>query len=278
MGLLQTIHPSLEELDYTQPTVQAAVIGGTILFFLVFQLLTRLVSSRTEVYRRLDTAGDKVGWVRAILGMFFGTVSTVAGVWTIFWDDSVKTDIAMATTPTGRFALLFSVGFSIFELMQLATMSLTRRVFYPIVFLHHTWLTALLTQVMWCDRLQYLTVAGLAMEIILPCDRISWLLLKAGMRNTRVWEWNQLLLIHTFSLRNMVECYMWFHTYRNWRRIWSVTPLHLLCLVYGGLVLTTFWMTPFWWIESIRRYSVTFKARRQMNLRAKNNVSDEKTQ
>ncbi|XP_078576983.1 protein CLN8-like [Branchiostoma floridae x Branchiostoma japonicum] len=277
MGLLQAVHPALEELDYTQPSVQASVIGGTILLFLVLQVLTRLVSSQTEVYRRLGTAGDKVGWIRAILGMFFGAVSTVVGIWTIFRDDSVNIDIAMATTPTGRFAVLFSVGFSFFELMQLATMSLTRRVFYPIVFLHHTWLTALLTQVMWCDRLHHLTVAGLTMEIILPFDRISWMLLKAGRRNTRAWEWNQLILIHTFSLRNMVECYMWFHTYRNWRRIWGVTPLPLLCLVYGGLVLTTFWMTPFWWIESIRRYSVTFSARRQIKMHANKNVSDKKT-
>ena len=87
---------------------------------------------------------------------------------------------------------------------------------------------------------------GLILEMSTPFSGICWTLLKAGLERSVVWKANQLVLVHTFHLRNVAEVMLWVITWRDWDNIRHNMPVPLLAVLYTNLFLITVFMTPYW--------------------------------
>ena len=89
-------------------------------------------------------------------------------------------------------------------------------------------------------------VKAITLELSTPFSCACFVLLKMGMERSMLWKANQILLVHTFHIRSMIECYMWYETYHNWGHIWANMPLGNFVTLYLSLVSVTFMMTPYW--------------------------------
>ena len=245
MGLVEHIHPLLAEIDYSKTTTRLLLILGAYLFYSLVFLVSLFLSSFIWTYRNL-TGKEKVFWHLAIVRGAYGFFCIVVGLWAIFFDTELIKDVVFATTPTSFFALTVTIGFFIFECSMLLIMDIYYKQFNILLNIHH-WLALLgYSLIMVVNSTHYFGTNGLILEMSTPFSCLCWTLLKAGKAHTLLWKANQFLLVHTFHLRSVVECYLWYQTYQNWARVWSAMPGLMFGILYTQLVLVTFVMTPYW--------------------------------
>ncbi|OWF48317.1 protein CLN8-like [Mizuhopecten yessoensis] len=245
MGLVECIHPSLAEADYQKTSTKLFFICASFIFFGTVYLLSAVFGSLTKTYRNLKSK-EKIFWNLAVVRGVYGSFCTVVGVWAIFFDTELLKDPVFSTTPTSYFALATSLGFFVFECGTLLISDMVYKKASVMLNVHH-WMALLgFVLLMYLDSAHYFGVRGLLLEMSTPFSAICWTLLKASKAHTLLWKANQFLLVHTFHLRSVVECYIWYVTYQNWERIWSAMPTTMFISLYSQLVLVTFLMTPYW--------------------------------
>ena len=245
MGLVEHIHPALAEVDYRKWTVKLTFIFGSFLFFAALYILTGLVSMTTWTYRNLRQK-EKMFWKLAVVRAIYGVFCTCIGIWAIFFDTELEKDPVFATSPTSYFSLTVTVGFFVFECGAIMISDIVYRKVSILLNIHH-WLSLLgYSTLMVTEAAHCFGTKGLILEMSTPFSAICWTVLKAGKAHTLFWRANQFLLVHTFHLRSVVECFIWYLTYKHWERIWSAMPLSIFSFLYTQLILVTFLMTPYW--------------------------------
>ncbi|XP_019640801.1 PREDICTED: protein CLN8-like [Branchiostoma belcheri] len=245
MGLVEAIYPALGTVDYKQPLTKLVFIGGSLLFFTAVFVVCALGSYGIKTYRNLRSR-EKVFWNLAVVRALYGVFCTVMGSWAIFWDEVAVQDVVHATTPTGFVTIYVTVGFFLFETLASTTSDLMFGKFNPLLNAHH--LVSLLghSLVAYYGCFHYLGVGGLILEMSTPFSALCWVLLKTGLAESMLWKINQMILVHTFHLRSVVECFLWYQTYKHWGKMWHETPFPLLSVFLGGLFMFSFVMTPYW--------------------------------
>ncbi|XP_033746732.1 protein CLN8-like [Pecten maximus] len=245
MALVEDIFPYLVKADYGKTPTKVLFTLASFTFFTFVYLLSAAFGSLTTTYRNLRHK-EKIFWNLAVVRGVYGTFCTVIGIWAIFFDSELVKDPVFSTTPTSYFALAASLGFFLFECGVLLIADIVYKKFSIMLNLHH-WLALVgFFLIMFLDSAHYFGTSGILLEMSTPFSGICWTLLKAGKAHTLLWKANQFLLVHTFHLRSVVECYIWYVTYQNWERIWSVMPTAMFVSLYTQLVLVTFLMTPYW--------------------------------
>ncbi|CAG5120432.1 unnamed protein product [Candidula unifasciata] len=209
--LVQSISPVLLTLDYNHLRVKFLVAGGSFAFFSLIFTATLFLCGLFPVFRNLGLKFQvflSLSVVRGIYGVF----ASIVGLYGIFYTTNLDRDVTFSKMliihhAIGVFSYTISVGLS-------ANFSIGCKV--------------------------------LILEMSTPFSCLSYLLLKVGMERSVWWRLNQMFLVHTFHLRSVVECYLWYFTLKHWQYIWNFLPTSLLILTYTGLVLVTFVMTPYW--------------------------------
>ena len=245
MGLVEYIHPVLVEIDYTQTSTKLILIWASFSFFSGLYILSHLFGVNTKTYNNL-TKKEKVFWNLAVVRAAYGIFCTIIGIWAIFVDEDLEKDVVLATTPTSYFALTITVGFFIFECSAIIISDIIYKKFSFLLNLHH-WLSLVgYSVLMIVESGHCFGTKGLILEMSTPFSAICWTLLKAGKADSFLWRANQFLLVHTFHLRSVVECFLWYITFKHWNIIWENMPLPLFIMLYVQLTLVTFVMTPYW--------------------------------
>ena len=112
--------------------------------------------------------------------------------------------------------------------------------------LHH-WTTFLVSVAILHTESGYLVgMLGFTLEMSTPFSCASWILLKMQLGKSLLWSVNQIVLVHTFHLRSVVECYMWWVTFKSRDVIWRDMPMASFWMLYVTLSLITFVATPYW--------------------------------
>lgn len=245
MGLVEYIHPALADVDYRTTSNKLILIGASFSFFSGLYIASHILGVSTRTYNNL-TKKEKVFWNLAVVRAAYGIFCTIIGIWAIFFDEELEKDVVFATTPTSYFALTITVGFFIFECSAIIISDIIYKKFSFLLNLHH-WLSLVgYSVLMIVESGHCFGTKGLILEMSTPFSAICWTLLKAGKADTLLWRANQFLLVHTFHLRSVVECFLWYITYKHWDRIWETMPLALFIMLYVQLTLVTFVMTPYW--------------------------------
>ena len=245
MGFVEYIHPSLTELDYRTWSVKLTLIASSFFFFLGVGVVTAIISSVTWTYRNLRSK-EKLFWCLAVVRAVYGIFCTVVGIWAIFLDTVLEKDVALGTSPSSYFAMTVTVGFFVFECAAILISDLIYRKVSVLLNIHH-WISLLgFSTLMITEGAHFFGTCGLILEMSTPFSAVCWTVLKAGKADSTLWKANQFLLVHTFHLRSVVECYLWYETYQHWDRIWAAMPLPVFSFLYAQLTLVTFLMTPYW--------------------------------
>ena len=245
MGIVEHIHPGLAELDYSKISVRLSMIIASFVFYAGVFLASAILSLLLWTYRNLR-AKEKIFWNLAIVRGVYGVFCIVIGVWAIFIDTELSSDVIFATNPTSFFALTTTIGFFTFECSMLMFSDIYYKQFNTLLNIHH-WLSLVgFSLIMVVESTHYFGTRGLILEMSTPFSCVCWTLLKAGKAHTLLWKINQFLLVHAFHLRSVAEFYIWYKTYLNWDRVWTAMPWPMFVCLYTQLVLVTCLMTPYW--------------------------------
>lgn len=245
MVLVEHFHPSVLDVDFKQTSEKVKYIIASFVFFCGVYFLSTVLSTAVRAYRNLRTK-EKIFWHLAIVRGVYGLFCIVVGIWAIFVDTELEKDVIFATTPTSYFAMTTTVGFFVFECSMITWSDIYYKQFNLLLNIHH-WLSLVgYSLLMYQESPHFFGTRGLILEMSTPFSCLCWTLLKADMANTLLWKVNQFVLVHAFHLRSVVECMLWYFTYKHWDRVWDAMPLPMFIILYVQLFLVTFIMTPYW--------------------------------
>lgn len=245
MGLVENIHPYLAKLDYSKSSTNLALIVTSFLIYTAIFITSVILSNLVWTYRNMRSK-EKMFWNLAIVRGCYGFFCIAVGIWAIFYDTELSEDVVFATCPSSYFALTVTIGFFIFECCMLLVSDIYYRQFNVLLNIHH-WLALIgYSLIIVIGSTHYFGTNALILEMSTPFSCLCWTLLKTGKAHTFLWKANQFLLVHTFHLRSVVECYLWYQTYKHWSYIWTKMPGAMFAVLYTQLVLVTFVMTPYW--------------------------------
>ncbi|XP_059169446.1 protein CLN8-like [Physella acuta] len=243
--ILQYVHPSLLKVDYASRKVQGVIIIGTFIIVLALFFGSMLFCNMFSAFRSL-VSKQKVFMSLAIVRAVYGVFCIVIGCYFIFKTTSLDRDIVFGKNATSTVAMCVTVGFFLFELSAVVLSDLVYKTFSKMLIMHHSLALIAFTLAVVYESNYAIGCKGLILEMSTPFSCICYLLLKAGMESSKLWTINQCVLIHTFHLRSVVECHLWYVGYQNWTEIYARMPLPIFVMMYTNLTLATFIMTPYW--------------------------------
>ncbi|CAG5131175.1 unnamed protein product [Candidula unifasciata] len=243
--LVQYIDPSLLTLNYNDIFIRTTIIFGSFSFF-AFVFLCVLVTC--NIFTSLRILGLKfkvflsLSFVRGLYGLF----AIVLGCYAIFQTTNLDRDVVFGTNATSQVAMLLTVGFFIFELSAVILSDIAFRTFSFMLLTHHGLALIAYTMAIILNANFCFGCKGLILEMSTPFSCLCYVLLKVNMEHSRLWKINQVILVHTFHLRNVVECHLWYIAYTNWQHIYNFMPSGIFFMLFANLTLITFIMTPYW--------------------------------
>ena len=149
-------------------------------------------------------------------------------------------------TATSTFALTCTTGFFFFECLLVTLSDWRFSSLSKLLHLHHWLCFAGGCGIVLSGCGYSFATRSLALEMSTPFSCVCWMLLKLGWGRSHLWTANQLVLLHTFHLRSVIEVHMWWITYCHWAYIWAEMPWAAFLAVYVVLVMFTFLATPYW--------------------------------
>lgn len=243
--IVQYVHPALLRLDYRDWKIKWFIAGGSFTFFTIIFGALISICCLLPTFGKLDMK-FKVFLSLSVARALYGVFTTIVGTYAIFSTTNLDRDIVFGTNSTSSFAMIVTVGFFMFELAAVVLSDIAFKSFSKMLIVHHglgviSYFTAISLNANFSIGCKILIL-----EMSTPFSCLSYVLLKSGLERTLIWKVNQMILVHTFHLRSMVECYLWYLTHRHWQYIYHFQPTSLLILTYVSLFLITFLMTPYW--------------------------------
>ncbi|KAK0045703.1 protein CLN8, partial [Biomphalaria pfeifferi] len=243
--LLQYIDPKLLSLDYSDRVIQIKIIIAAFIFVTVLFIGSLIVCNLFPAFRAL-VLKHQIFMSLAIVRGVYGFFSIVIGIYAIFKTTDLDRDVVFGKNATSSFAMCITVGFFLFELTAVVLSDIAFKTFSRMLILHHGLALIAYSLAVKLGANYAFGCKGMILEMSTPFSCLCYVLLKAGWENSKAWVINQMILVHTFHLRSVVECHLWVVTYFNWENIYSNMPTVLLVLLYTNLTLVTFIMTPYW--------------------------------
>ena len=244
--LLTYIHPSLVDTDFSETSAKATCMVGTSLSCIVILTLFHIFGNLCfPVYKRLPPK-HKTFMCLAVVRGCYGVFGILFGGYCFFFFTNLDRDVVFGRTATSTLAMYVTVGFFVFELSAVIISDIAFGTRSKMLIVHHgLGLISYIVAVQGKENYSFGTKA-LVLEMSTPFSCLCYVLLKAGMEKSSAWKINQIILVHTFHLRNVVECCLWYVTYKNWDYIFSYMPAASFYLLYTSLTMVTFIMTPYW--------------------------------
>ncbi|XP_032725702.1 protein CLN8 [Lontra canadensis] len=238
---------SVFDLDYTSWKVRATLAVAGFAFYLgVFVVCHQLSSSLNATYRSL-AAREKVFWDLAATRAVFGVQSTAAGLWALLADPVLHADKARGQQNWCWFHIATATGFFFFENVAVHLSNAVFRTFDLFLAVHHLFaFLGFLGSVVNLGAGHYLAMITLLLEASTPFTCVSWMLLKAGWSDSRLWRLNQWLMVHLFHCRMVLTYHMWWVCLRHWDGLLASLHRPHLALFLAGLSLLTLVINPYW--------------------------------
>lgn len=238
--------PQLGTMDLESTETKVYTILYTIAFFTIVFFLSFLGSFTFHTFKNVLRPKEKIFWCLAFVRGVFGIFSSIVGIYYLVFDDTLKKDIVNAKTALSVLSIYVTVGFFVFECLALYVSNIVFRFFDKFLFLHHTLSLLAYSVATYYVKGGFFAATGLVLEGSTPFTCLCWMLLKADLAHTRLWTINQMILVHIFHCRSMVETYFVFITYYQWDTVWAEMPPTLFWCVYIQLPLQLLLLTPYW--------------------------------
>jgi len=243
--LVQYISPRLLEVQLDTNNVKLLVVGGAFLFFL-FSLFPAYIMINMFPALRAMQFKQKVFTVLAVTRSLFGFFAIFLAGYSLLTTTNLDRDVVFGRTNTCTLGTYTCFGFFIFELFLSVASDIYFKTFSKMLFAHHFLAMLWGLAVVYYDRYYSYFCKGILLEMSTPFSCICFVLLKSGLGESKLWKINQMVLIHTFHLRNVVECMMYYMTFKNWSHVIPNTPLPLLAIHHTCMFTVFFGMTPYW--------------------------------
>jgi len=243
--IVQYLHPSLLHIDCFSRQVQLVAVGGAFVFFTVLFVVSLLACNLIPVFGALKFK-HRVFMSLAVVRGVFGVSGMFLGSWGLFWKTNLDRDIVFGRTVTSVYAMYYTIGFFAFEVVSVIASDIAFKSFSKLLITHHSLALAGYIVALYQESNYSFATKALINEMSTPFSCLCFVFIKARMENTLAFKVNQILLVHSFHIRSIVECYLWYITFQNGSYIWTYMPSAIFWLMYFQLFLVTVIMTPYW--------------------------------
>ncbi|CAF1012268.1 unnamed protein product [Didymodactylos carnosus] len=175
------------------------------------------------------------------------------GIRIVFFDDQLGVDRVFASPGESWLFVCIGFGFFIFEESTLIYFDIRYKTLSKELHLHHLVAVFGAFLTIYHNRGHYYAIRGFNLEFSTPFSCVCWCLLKLKLEKSYVWKINQGLLIYAFHFRTVYELHYVYEIYTNWTNVKQI-PFLLLCNTLFGLILVTFWLTPYWTYRKTAQY------------------------
>jgi ceroid-lipofuscinosis protein 8 len=150
-----------------------------------------------------------------------------------------------AKTEASYFLVLSHLGFFCFEWTAQTYFDIKFKTFSKALHGHHVIAMAgyLISAVN--DNNHYYAISGFVLEMSTLFSCICYCLIKMNLSDTLFWKINQLILIHTFHLRSVLECILIYQFLKHYDEFQKL-PIFFHITNAIGLTSLTFFLTPYW--------------------------------
>lgn len=152
---------------------------------------------------------------------------------------------ASGTTRETRFVCISSFGFFMFETSAQIFFDIKFKTFSKALLLHHFIAITGYFMAVWFNVNHYVSVIAFILEASTPFSCVCYCLIKAGLESSMLWKVNQLVLIHVFHVRSVIECYMMYVMLSNWDKYAQIPPICFWHSFFSVLIVLVF-LTPYW--------------------------------
>ncbi|GFR69802.1 protein CLN8 [Elysia marginata] len=244
--LLNYVHPSLLDIELTDSSIKQVCIGATAMACLVIFVSFHIFGTICLPFYRRMPSKHKTFMCLAVIRGCYGIFGMVFGGYCLLAYTNLDRDVVFGRSATSTLAMYITVGFFIFELSAVVISDMAFGTLSKMLIVHHgLGLISYMNAIQGQENHSFGTKA-LLLEMSTPFSCLCYVLLKAGMEKSVLWKVNQIILVHTFHVRSVVECYLWYVTYNNWDYIVRDMPAVSFYLLYTTLSMVTFVMTPYW--------------------------------
>ena len=237
--------PLAQLIGITAIPSKATVISYSVVVFFAMFGLSYLVSFHSSTYRSLKTK-EKIFWCLAFPRALFGVFCTFISCWHIFVDPILFKDVVNTSTFSSHFAVDVVVGFFIFECTAFFSSNIVFREFNMILAAHHLLSLLGFGAIVYSEKIHFFSTISLLNEMTTPFSCLCWMLIKAKMADTYVWKINQIILVHLFHCRTLLEGYLFLWSYRQWDNIITNMSWPHFVVLYLFLTLQLLVLTPYW--------------------------------
>lgn len=184
-------------------------------------------------------------WNLAVLRGIYGSYGALSAFYCRFLDPHLKTHVTETRTEYSYILVLSNLGFFVFEMIAQIYFDVHFRTFSKALHLHHILsLVGFLTTTIE-DKGHFFALSGFILEFSTPFSCICYCLIKSGLSDTFLWKANQLILIHIFHVRSIVEWLMMYDFYYYWDDFKKMSVFWYTNTFLGLFSLCIF-LTPYW--------------------------------
>jgi len=238
------IRPETFPLNATLSRSLCTVASSFSICCLMYSLST-FFAMFTTTYRLRLRGKERVFWHVTAIRAVFGLWSIREGIHGLM-SEELYSNVALAVTPRSTFLFHVTMGFFLFESITVSLADLIHGRWQLLLNLHH-WMAFMGYFVGWYyQRFHFMASAALILECSTPFSGLCWVLIKCGLSKTLLWRVNQMLMIHAFHCRSIMECYFWYVSWKHWDVIsleYNTVPFWTM---YVQLCLVSLLMTPYW--------------------------------
>ena len=207
-------------------------------------------------------------WSLAIVRGTYGIIGALFSAYERYFDTELQSHPTKGKTELSYLVVLSHFGFFVFEWFAQIYFDYRFKTVNYQLHAHHTIAFIGYSGAAVFDVMHHAGCTTFMLEMSTPFSCICYCLIKCGMANTFLWKANQFVLIHVFHMRTLVEFTMIYETVKYWSDFKQL-PLILLANWSIGLVIVTFYLTPYWtWKKTEQMFT---KSELSTNEKVKNN-------
>ena len=184
-------------------------------------------------------------WSLAVVRGTYGLIGGALSLYGRIFDEHLLVNLATSKTEFSYILVVCHLGFFIFEWTAQIYFDLRFKTFSRALHAHHAIAMTGYLNATIHDEGHYLGLTTFILELSTPFSCICYMLIKSNLSETFLWKANQLILIHVFHLRSVIEFTMMYEFYKYWDMLKNLSLLSRLNFAVG-LVTVGFFLTPYW--------------------------------
>lgn len=232
-------------------TITILPIGRTILPFVmtficlfVYHASDFLFFRFSHTFRCLPKK-EKMFWNLAVIRGLYGFFGTIGSVYARYFDEEIYAHVTETKNWVSYMLVLSHLGFFIFECTAQVYFDIRFKTFSKALLGHHLIaIIGFLTTTVE-DAGHYFAISGFIDEMSTPFSCICYVLMKSKLSHTLAWKVNQLVLIHAFHMRSVLEIQLIYEFIKYTEEFRKMSVLYYTNLMIGLFVIT-FFLTPYW--------------------------------